>query len=209
MRRAILVALVVSAAVAGCRSPHYADRGAALGGLAGAVTGAVIGDRNGNAAAGAIVGTAVGAITGAAIGQSIDEDLAHSRAVVQARMGRQISGAVTEADVVAMVQAGVSDDVILTHVRANGVARRPATSDVIRMTQQGVSEGVIIAMQQTPLPSVQPPVIVRSPPVIVREHCYEPPWYPPYIRPHHYHARGPYHYDHGHRRSARLGISFH
>lgn len=134
----------------GCRSPYYADRGAVFGGLTGAGVGALVGDAAGNAGAGAAIGTAIGAITGTAIGENIDADMARSKAEVEARMGRQMQGAVTPQDVIAMTQAGLSDDVIATHVRANGMAQPLAANDLIQLRNMGVRDGVINVMQQTP-----------------------------------------------------------
>jgi hypothetical protein len=134
----------------GCMSPYYADRGALAGGLTGAGVGALVGDAAGNAGAGAAIGTAVGALTGAAIGTNIDADMARSRAEIEARMGRQMQGAVTPQDVVAMTQAGLSDDVIATHVRANGMAQPLAANDLINLRNMGVRDSVINVMQQTP-----------------------------------------------------------
>jgi hypothetical protein len=136
--------------ILGCRSPYYADRGAVLGGLTGAGVGALVGDAAGNAGAGAAIGTAIGAITGTAIGENIDADMARSKAEIEARMGRQMQGAVTPQDVIAMTQAGLSDDVIATHVRANGMAQPLAANDLIQLRNMGVRDGVINIMQQTP-----------------------------------------------------------
>jgi hypothetical protein len=182
----VFVPIVLLAA--GCRSPYYADRGAALGGLTGAVAGAAIGDHNGEAAAGALIGGAVGALTGAAIGDSMDQEVARSQAIIQQRMGRQIVGAVTIPDVVAMTQAGLGDSVIVTHIHANGVGQRPQAGDLIYLKNQGVSEAVINAMQQTP-----PPQIISAPPpvqpVIVEEYYYGRPYPSPYWHHHHHHRR--------------------
>src|SRR5687767_11100244 len=135
---------------AGCRSPYYGDRGALVGGLTGAAIGGAIGEDSGNALPGALIGSAVGAVTGGAIGDSIDADLARSKAEVEARMGRQMSGAVSPDDVVAMTRAGLSEDVIATHIRANGVAQVPQVNDLIYLRNQGVGDYVIKAMQQAP-----------------------------------------------------------
>ena len=175
----------------GCRSPYYGDRGALLGGVTGAAVGGAIGDQSGNALPGALIGTAVGAMTGGAIGDSIDADLARSRAEIEARMGRQMSGAVTPDDVVAMTRAGLSEDVIATHIRANGVAQVPQINDLIYLRNQGVGDYVIKTMQQAPPPPVPAGVIV--------EHHYGP-WYPPPPRLHWHH--------HGHRGRAHWGFSF-
>jgi hypothetical protein len=200
-RPVVVISIVVcSLFVAGCRSPYYGDRGALLGGVTGAAIGGAIGDNSGNALPGAIIGSAVGAITGGAIGDSIDADVARSRAEIEARMGRQMSGAVTTEDVVAMTRAGLSEDVIATHIRANGVAQIPQVNDLIYLRNQGVGDFVIKSMQQAP-----PPVAaaVYGPPVpgpVIVEHHYSP-WYHPPAPCFHYHHRG-------HRPRAHIGFSF-
>jgi hypothetical protein len=172
----------------GCASPYYTDRGALFGGLTGAGVGALVGDAAGNTGAGAVIGSAVGALAGAAVGNNIDADLARSKAEIEARMGRQMQGAVTPQDVIAMTQAGLSDDVIVTHIRANGMAQPLAVNDLIGLRNMGVRDAVINAMQQTPpraatqavagVPGV--PVYAYPPPgrqVIVEQ--YYQPWGPP------------------------------
>jgi hypothetical protein len=170
-------------ALLGCRSPYYADRGALFGGLTGAGVGALVGDASGNAGAGAAIGTAVGALTGAAVGDAIDADVARSRAEIEARMGRQMAGAVTPQDVIAMTQAGLSDDVIATHIRANGMAQPLQVNDLIQLRNMGVRDAVINAMQQAPpraavagqpvagypayaYPAYPPPVVVAPYPAV-------------------------------------------
>jgi hypothetical protein len=183
MIRWVLVPAIVSLALAspGCRSPYYADRGALFGGLTGAGVGAAIGDASGNAGAGAVIGSAIGAITGAAVGEGIDADLARSRAEIEARMGRQMQGAVTPQDVIAMTQAGLSDEVITTHIRANGVAQPLGVNDLIGLRNMGVRDSVINAMQQAPPRAAQPAVVYPGyPPAreVIVEHHYQP-WCPP------------------------------
>lgn len=209
MTRVLLIAWLALACL-GCASPHYADRGALLGGLTGAGVGAVVGDAAGNAGAGAAIGTAIGALTGAAVGDSIDADLARSRAEIEARMGRQMQGAVTAQDVVAMTQAGLSDDVIVTHIRASGVAQPLAVNDLIHLRNMGVRDAVINAMQQTPTrvaqlaqpaaayPATTYPAYAVPAPVVVA------PYYPVYAPP----PPPPigFHY-HRHRGRAAWGVS--
>jgi hypothetical protein len=202
--------LIVILCLAGCASPYYADRGALFGGLTGAGVGALVGDAAGNAGAGAAIGTAVGALTGAAVGDHIDADLARSRAEIEARMGRQMQGAVTAQDVVAMTQAGLSDDVIVTHIRASGVAQPLAVNDLIHLRNMGVRDTVINAMQQTPTraaqltAAVQPtavyPAYAVPPPVVVAP--YYPVWAPP-PPPIGFH----YHHHRGHRGRVGWGVS--
>lgn len=204
---AILLVLTSSVVGSGCRSPYYGDRGALVGGLTGAAIGGAIGDNSGNALPGALIGSAVGAVTGGAIGDSIDADLARSRAEIEARMGRQMAGAVTTEDVIAMTRAGLSPDVISTHIRANGVAQVPQVNDLIHLRNNGVGDYVIQTMQQAPPPPgatavYGPPLSQRQ---VVVEHHYGP-WYPPPPAPcFHYHHR----HGHGRRGHVGWGFSFH
>lgn len=169
----------------GCRSPYYADQGAALGALTGGLAGAAIGEHNNNPLAGAAIGTAVGALTGGAVGTAIDQDVARSQAEIERQMGRRMQGAVTVADVISMTQAGLSESVISTHIRANGVAQPPTADDLVALSKAGVTEQTILAMQQAPPAGV---IVAPRPagPVIVEEYHYGPP---PYFRGYHPHHR--------------------
>lgn len=176
----------------GCQSSNYAERGTAIGALTGALTGAAIGKHNGNTGAGAVIGSAVGALAGTAIGDSIDADIARNNAIIQQRLGRQLAGAVAIDDVITMTQANLSDDVIITHIRSNGVANPPRPEDLITLSSAGVSDAVIKAMQTAPPPTPPAPSSVSAgrSPVIVEEHHYITP---PYPRPYrtHWHHRSP------------------
>ena len=200
MRRFATSTLLLLLTAPGCMSPYYADRGALFGGLTGAGVGAVVGDAAGNAGAGAAIGTAVGALTGAAVGDKIDADLARSKAEIEARMGRQMQGAVTPQDVVAMTQAGLSDDVIATHIRANGMAQPLQVNDLINLRNMGVRDGVINAMQQSPPRAMQTsppgayPAYGAPAPVVVAP--YYPVWGPP---------PPSFYYHHHHGRHGRVG----
>ena len=119
--------------LAGCRSPFYADRGTAIGGLSGAGLGAAIGNQSGHPLAGAAIGAATGALTGNVIGNQIDRDVERNNALIEQQMGRRLAGAVQMPDVISMSQAGLADDVIITHIRANGVAHPPQVNDLIAL----------------------------------------------------------------------------
>jgi hypothetical protein len=205
----ILVAVAIVASFAtGCKSTSYGDKGSLLGGLIGAGTGAAIGSKSGNPVAGALIGTAVGAVAGGAVGDGIDEDVARNRAEVEARMGRQMASAVTPEDVVAMTQAGLSDDVIASHIRAHGVARPPQVNDLITLRNQGVSDNVLKAMQTStgPRPAVVP--ASGASPVIIQERVYAPPpYYGPYWGPSPYFGYRHHHHPHRHRSGYSLGFS--
>lgn len=189
----------------GCQSANYAERGTAIGALTGALTGAAIGKNNGNTGAGAVLGTAVGALAGTAIGESVDADIARNNAIIQERLGRQLAGAVTVDDVIVMSQANLSDEVIATHIRANGVANPPRPEDLITLSNAGVSDAVIQAMQTATPPTPPAPSTVTADrrPVIVEEHHYIAPPYPPPFRSHWH-----YRYPRGRRSNVHWGFSF-
>ena len=115
-----------------------------------------------------------------------------------------MAAAVTPEDVVSMTQAGLSDDVIASHIRAYGVARPPQVHDLINLRNQGVSDNVLKAMQASPGPQTARANASGSSPVIIQERVYAPApyynscWGPP-----------PPHHHHGHRRPGySVGFSF-
>ncbi len=189
-------------ALCGCQSPYRSDQGALFGGLLGAGTGALVGSAVGHTGAGAALGAGVGALSGAVVGNQIDQIDAQNRAQIEAQMGRQVrSGAVTIDDVVAMNKAGVSQELIVNHVRAQGMTGPLQATDLIYLQQQGVSPTVVAAMQTQPAPTMiaaPPPTIVAAGPpppvVVVRD-----PWYDPWCRPRYYCPPGP---------GVRWGVSF-
>jgi hypothetical protein len=192
--------LLIVVAAAGCAS--HADRGAAIGGVGGAGLGALIGEASGHSGEGALIGAAVGALTGAAVGDSIDQDQARRNAEIQARMGRQLSGAVAPTDVIQMTQAGLSEDLIATHIAANGVQQRLQAGDLIALKNQGVSDRIINSMQTAPLAGAAQPAVVgqpvyAAPPPVVVQEVYGPPVYYP----------APYYYRHYHRAPPPVGWS--
>jgi hypothetical protein len=172
-----------------------------VGGLTGAGIGAAIGENNDEPLAGAAIGAAVGALTGGALGSTVDAEVAQNNAIIEQRLGQRLAGAVTIPQVVAMAAAGLSDEVIATHIRANGVAQRPTADDLIALKSQGVSDFVINAMQSQP-PITAQPAPVAAQPVIIEEHYYGRPAYPyfygsyapPYRRHHYYPRRGGFHW---------------
>ncbi len=176
-----LLSVAMVTLACGCRTMSYADRGATLGALTGALGGAAIGQHHGDAASGAAVGSIVGAMAGSVVGDTIDYEAARSAEIIEQQMGRRLAGAVDMDDVIAMSQAGLSDNVITTHMRANGVASPPSVNDLITLRNAGVSDAVIQALQQTPLPGTQvsntmPPG--QAGPVIIEEHHYVAPPFP-------------------------------
>jgi hypothetical protein len=202
----ILAGCCALAALAGCQSPYYADRGALAGGLTGAGVGALIGDAVGETAGGAAIGAGIGTLTGGAIGGALDDIEARNRAEIAAQLGRPVAqGQATVGEVVAMSRAGVDPRLIVNYVSNSGMAQPVTAQDVIYLTQQGVSPDVIQAMQ-LPRPAIAgapaqgPPAVIAPPPgpVIIEEYNYGPPYFPP---PHfHY-----FHHHHGHHHGPRIG----
>lgn len=213
--RRCLAAMLMAGIIpsAGCFSPYYRDQGALVGGLGGAGIGAAIGEHNDNPLAGAAIGALAGTLAGAAVGDSIDQDIAARESYIASQIGRPVAGAVTSADVVAMTQARLSEDIIVAHIQAKGVARQPEVNDLIYLQNQGVSPSVIAALQRAPMPGAvvagPPTYVAAPPPIIVQEHYYSRPGFygpPPYYWNDHYHHR----HHHGRGRSGvSWGVSVH
>jgi hypothetical protein len=79
----------------------------------------------------------------------------------------------------AMMTSGLSDDVIITHIRTHGVAASLTPNDIIRLHDSGVSENVINAMQETSASQVGPPAVAYATPVIIEESYVVPPYWHP------------------------------
>lgn len=176
---------VLCLSAAGCASPYYTDQGALFGGLTGAGLGAVVGEATHHPLAGAAIGAVAGTVTGAAVGNGLDQMEARNRALIAQRMGRPVNpGAVRRDDVIAMVRAGVPEDVIINHIRYNGMAAPLQAGDLIVLQQNGVNPRIVQVMQAPPAPAVvQPvpqPVMVQPAPVAYPAGYYVGPPYPVY-----------------------------
>ncbi|PQO37731.1 hypothetical protein DTL21_07245 [Bremerella cremea] len=188
----LLLASTLLAGSVGCRSPYYQDKLALIGAGTGALAGAAIGNASGHSAGGAIIGGIVGATAGGAVGSHMDEVEARNQALIQERLGRSVEGATTYADVIAMSNAGLSDQVITTHIRRHGVAQVPQAQDLIYLKSNGVSDAVIGTLQAPP-PTEVVRTVAPPPPraVIVEEYHYGPHcWGPPPRRHVHHHHPG-------------------
>lgn len=172
--------LIVAISLAGCESPpSHTDQGLLFGGLLGAGTGAVVGHALGNTGAGAAIGAGVGALSGAAIGAGQDQTEARNRALIEAKLGRQVVvGAATVPEIVSMTRAGVDEGLIINHIHSHGMAAPLEASDVIYLQQQGVSRNVIAIMQTTPVAAVVAEVPPPAGGVIIEES-----WGPRHYRP--------------------------
>ncbi len=187
----VLSSCLIVTGADGCAS--HRDELALFGGLSGAMVGAGLSKGGKNAPENAALGAAVGAVTGAVVGDHLDEVEARNQALFEQQLGRRLSGTVSFADVIAMSQAGLSDQVITTHIARHGVAKPPSAEDLIMLKQNQVSDAVIQALQAPPITAAPPA------PVIVEEHYIHGAPYRPYGPPRHYYPRRPH---------AHWGISF-
>jgi hypothetical protein len=174
---AAVLVLLLAIGWTGCQSAGpNTHGGAAVGGLTGAAMGALAGSERGKSLEGAAIGAAAGSLIGGTIGNQIDQDIAHEDAIRRASFQEAAAHAVTIDTVSQMVANGLSDDVIVSHIRANGTLQRLSTQDLIELKQRGISDRVINAMQQAPLVTeAQQAVNVAPYPVIVREPVYPTP----------------------------------
>lgn len=163
----------------GCETPYGTpDRtgtGALAGGGIGAASGAIIGGAGGHAGEGALIGGALGAITGGLIGHSMDMDEQRRlRAEAPQTYARVEQGQpLSLADVKALAQARLSDEVIISQIRNSRTVYHLSSADIIDLKNAGVSEHVINYMINTPtstggaaaVPAPAPAtVVVQAPP---------------------------------------------
>ena len=146
-RLLILVSLIVMFQSGCAASRPNATAGGLFGGAAGSVLGAAIGAHDGKAKEGALLGAVAGGLTGVALGNQADQ--ANSRnyqiANEQAYLAKQ--SLVTIGQVIQMSQSGLSDELIMTQISANGLAQRLTTNDLVQLKSTGVSDNVIQQMQ--------------------------------------------------------------
>lgn len=198
MHRYYTTAIFVSACVvllSGCQTmqPNTAA-GSALGAMTGGLIGASIGSHDGKTGEGAILGAIAGGIGGAAIGNQVDYQEQQWQQQQNAQAIRAQQAAVTLEQVTQMSQKGLSDELIVNQIHANGMSRRPSTDDLIRLKSSGVSDRVIQEMQTMSQPAYssgnfQPPRFsatfgvepyCSAPPVIFHGHHHPHDYYHPY-----------------------------
>jgi hypothetical protein len=190
-------------------SPDYYHNdtaaGTFMGGAFGAVTGAIVGGKK-NRGEGALIGAGVGAVTGNLLGRNkdrVDEQRAAYGAARVGQLNQQVAAqAVTNYDLLEMTRAGVSEDVIISTMRARGARLDLSPNALIALKQSGVSDRVVLAAQGmnpggapvvAPVPVVSE--VVRPTRVIVTPApwpCYDP-W-----DCHYYHGWHGHHHHHGH-----------
>jgi hypothetical protein len=151
-RSAFLMAVTVAGiSLTGCYTPQGRPDYTASGALAGGATGAVIGSMAHDPGAGAAVGAAVGAVFGGLIGHGLDQEQeAQLRAQAPQTMQRVEQGQpLSEMDVRALSQAGISDELIISQIRNSRTVYHLSTADIIALKNDGVSERIIDFMINT------------------------------------------------------------
>ena len=136
--------------VMGCQTATHSQAGALLGGGLGAATGAIVGRQTGHTAGGALIGAATGGLAGGLIGDAADAREQRDAAVTHARYLEAERQALTNADVVQMIERGLSDDVIVGTVQHHVGRYDLSPEGTIRLKSCGASDRVILAMQQAP-----------------------------------------------------------
>lgn len=167
----ILTAATSAVMLTGCQypngDPNYTGTGALTGGALGAATGAVLGGPR-NAGAGALIGGAIGALTGGIIGSGMDEEQRQRlraqapQTYVRVDQGQPLS----LADIKALAQARVSDDVIISQIKSSHTVFHLSSADIIELHQAGVSDKVIDFMinTQNSVSATPSTVVVQQPP---------------------------------------------
>ena len=148
------MAATAAVVLTGCVNPDGTQNNTgsgALGGAAiGAASGAMLGGRN--AGAGALIGGAIGAITGGLIGNSMDQQQREylRQQAPQTYVRVQQNQPLAVADVKALAQAKLGDDVIISQIRNSHTVYHLSAADIIDLRNSGVSENVINFMINTP-----------------------------------------------------------
>lgn len=139
--------LLLAGFIAGCQT--QAENGAVIGGGVGVAAGAIITHSPG----GAVVGGAIGAVTGAAIGAVLDQkdrnklEKSSPQTVEKIDQGAQLN----VADIIAMSNAGLSDEVIIQQIDSTHSVFYISQGLEVSLQDAGVSQNVINAMMSTEL----------------------------------------------------------
>ena len=150
-----LAALLGTGCVSPTGRPDYTASGALIGGAIGGMS-------SWNSAEGAIAGALVGGIIGHGLDQAQEAQLRTQAPETYQRVEQ--SQPLTVADVKAMVQAGIGDDLVISQIRNSRTVFRLATADIIDLKNAGVSERVIDFMINTPTQNVPSASVAPPPP---------------------------------------------
>ena len=164
------------------------QRDAVIGGVAGAIIGGIVGNQNDETPEGIAIGGVTGAIAGHVLGKTKDRNIQqqqyyHQQAVQAAQQRQyqqavQLQKAVSINDAIQLSNSGVSPQLIINQIHANGVQQEVGVTEIITLHQNGVSELVINEMQRSSQGGpnvvatesqvyVEPAVVYEPAPVVV------------------------------------------
>jgi hypothetical protein len=180
-----LIVAVLTVGASGCSTMDNTSKGAGIGGALGTGAGLAVGAATHPPLLGAAVGGLTGAGVGAAIGNDQDRvdqqkrDFQQATAVANAQAQQRMG----MTDVIAMVQQGHDEQVIINQIRNTGSVFQLSPSDLNYLKQNNVPSRVIVEMQTAR------PVLMAAPSVV-----YQPAPAPPvvFVQPRPYYYRRPY-----------------
>lgn len=147
----LFAGVLIAGSCLGCSNMNNSQKGAVVGTAGGAAAGAIIGKQLGNTGAGAAIGAVTGLVTGGLIGNAEDEkeqkQNAQAQVAYEQNMRARQARAVTNGDIVNLVQEGVGDDVICNEIRTRGGNFDTSPQAIIYLQRAGVDSRVIQAMQ--------------------------------------------------------------
>ncbi len=178
MKKQTMVLTIASLAVVltGCVNPDGSQNntgsGALIGGVFGALTGAAIGGR-GHGGQDALIGMATGALAGGLIGNSADrEQEARLKAEAPQTYARVDQGQpLSITDVKALAKAGISEDVIISQIKASRTVYHLSAPDIIDLRDSGVTDKIVNYMIDTAavdasVPAASTVVVQQAPPPV-------------------------------------------
>jgi len=146
----VMAGALLLATGAGCA--NKTQTGALVGTGVGTGIGAVIGHQIGKGKEGAMIGAAVGAASGALMGKKEDEQdeqAAINRNVAYRENQRRAQErAMSNYDVIEMVQSQVSDAIVISSIQDRGGAFDTSPQAIINLKKAGVSDTIVMAMQR-------------------------------------------------------------
>lgn len=116
----------------------------------------------------------------------------------------------TKEDIIELSKSGVSDEVIISQIKATQSTFILSNEEIISLKQAGVSDKVIDFMVQTGI-EIPRAILVEPPPIRVRYYYYSDPWYDPwydYWWDDPWHDHWWWHHHHWHRHHHGVGIIY-
>ncbi|MCM8787525.1 MAG: glycine zipper domain-containing protein [Candidatus Omnitrophica bacterium] len=147
MKKAILVAIILSITFLGCQTTKTrAVEGGVIGGVLGAGAGYAIGQTTHHGAEGAGIGAAIGAISGAIIGSQIEKP--QSNPITGSSSQISNPNQMSLQQIVELTKQGIDEDVIIDRIRLTNSKFNLTAEDIAYLQKEGVSARVIAQMQK-------------------------------------------------------------